>query len=167
MQSSFYNPAKFTIGIVFLLGLFVASCCPPNCPCPPYCEFFQPAQLNDLFVNGEYEELLKQANIALDNETPYRTETLLYRGLAFRSLEETASAFEDFSYVFDHKNELTSIDQDYETDLLYRNYMVVSILMEKYELGDMLRDVAVDLGYTPKDVIIKEYEDAYERTKTH
>ena len=163
MQSS--SPARSMIGIVILLGLFVASCCPPNCPCPPYCEFFEPSQLNELFVNGEYNELLKQANTALENKTPYLTETLLYRGLAFRALEKMDSASEDFSYVFDHKSDLVSINQDYETDLLYRNYMVVSIILGKFELGDLLRDAAIDLGYTPADVIIKEYEDAYEKTK--
>jgi len=163
MQSS--SPARSMIGIVILLGLFVASCCPPNCPCPPYCEFFEPSQLNELFVNGEYNELLKQTNAALENKTPYLTETLLYRGLAFRALEKMDSASEDFSYVFDHKSDLVSINQDYETDLLYRNYMVVSIILGKFELGDLLRDAAIDLGYTPADVIIKEYEDAYEKTK--
>lgn len=168
MQSPLGNIFRKMFVISILLGLFLIGCqkCPPICPCPPYCEA-TPNDFDSLLTNGDYNELLNQANQALENDTPYLTETRLYRGLALLALGEIESAAGDFSFAYDRTNELITIDQSYEMDLLYRNYMVASILSGNRELGVKLRDAAIDLGYTSEEIIMKEYEDALRRSETN
>ena len=167
MRSSFDGNVRYLF-IILIIGIYLSGCCPPYCPVgtngPIFLPLWLPPAFDESYSNGDYETLLLETNRALDGGTPYGVEARLYRGLALQALEKTDAAFEDFSYVAEHTDELSTIDQKYEMDLLYRNYMILSNIRGDIELSERLKDKAIDLRYTPAETILDEYENTFIKT---
>ncbi len=148
-------------GVILLMLLASASCCPPNCPVTP--SNFTPMNWQPLVEEENYDQVLKETSevIAQGESALYYAEARLYRGFSTVKLNGNLDeAKADLDIAESRLKELSTVDATKEQVLLFRGLMIVNVKFGDFEAADAYLYKAIELAPDQKDMIIKEYEEA-------
>jgi tetratricopeptide (TPR) repeat protein len=148
-------------GVILLMLMAGAGCCPPNCPVTP--PNFTPMSWQPLVEEENYDQVFKETSevIAQGESAQYYAEARLYHGFSTVKLNGNLDeAKADLEIAESRIEELSSVDATTEQVLLFRGLMIVNVKFGDFETADAYLYKAIELAPDQKDMIIKEYEEA-------
>jgi tetratricopeptide (TPR) repeat protein len=148
-------------GVILLILLASAGCCPPNCPVTP--PNLTPINWQPLVEEENYDQVFKESSevIAQGETAKYYAEARLYHGFSTLKINGNLDeAKADLEFAESRLEELSSVDAMKEQVLLFRGLMIVNVKFGNFETADTYLYRAIELAPDQQDMIIKEYEEA-------
>ena len=148
-------------GVILLMLLASASCCPPNCPVTP--PNLTPVNWQPWVEEGNYDQVLKETSevIAQGETALYYAEARLYHGFSTVKVNGNLDeAKADLDIAESRIKELSTVDATKEQVLLFRGLMIVNVKFGDFETADSYLYKAIELAPDQQDMLIKEYEEA-------